>query len=376
MRLTTTKFARAKLWLTTCFQFHRHLPVNARHVTSLAASLALSFCGLATLGQERPTAATHVGQERSVGETQSRVLFDRDAFFHDGPLPYWSNGYLVSTKTESFSPGTPNAILLGRNGSKSAEVSFWFPGSQRVLITSGAASRHGGVLVSGEADKADGTRAFFIAFANSNGEVTNVIQTGDFHPRKVCEAPDGSIWAFGGMMWDAVKRERLAGNVLRRFDLQKGETASFVPGSTFPPKMQADEASHIRCTGEAVFVYSSNPANTLIELPYKAEAPQVYDVSKPEGLEVITFAVTGSHEIYGGLAGLGADNGKGGMYMLALNQNARSGHWQPVKGAVGRFTDEATVSGVWGVDEGNLVISRGGDPAGITALHWVSVSPR
>ena len=375
MRKRTTKVARGKLRVTMFFSFHRHLPVHARHLGCLAAALALNLCGLVVLAQERTIAATHVSPEPALGETHSRVLFGREAFFHDGPIPYWSDGYLISTKTESFSPGTPNVILLGRNGSKSAEVSFWFPGSQRVVITSAALSHHGGVLASGEADKADGTRAFFIAFANSNGQVTNVVQTGNFHPRDVCEAPDGSIWAFGGMMWDTVKRERLAGNVLRRFDLKKGETASFVPGSVFTPKMQADEASHIRCTSEAIFVYS-NPANMLIELPYKAEAPQIYDVSRPEGLEVITFAVIGPHEMYGGLASLGADNGKGGMYTLAVDEKAGSGHWQPVKGTVGRFTDEATVSSVWGFDEGNLVISRGGDPAGITALHWVSVSPR
>jgi len=351
-----------------------HLQPRGRHRGSLAAWLVLSLCGSAVLAQERTNVITPVGMKGFIGETQNRVLFDRDVFFN-GPIPYWNNGYLVSTKTESFSASTPNVILLGRNGSRSTAVAFWFPGSQRVIISSAAVSHHSGILASGEADKADGTRAFFIAFANLKGQVTNVIQTGNFHPRRVCEAPDGSIWAFGGMMWDAAKRERLPGNILRRFDLQKGETGSFVPGSTFPPKMQADEASHIRCSSEAVFVYS-NPANVLIELPYKTEAPRVYDVPKLEGLEVVNFAVTDSDDVYGGLTDLGEDQGKGGMYMLVLDHEAASGHWQPVGGTVGRLTDEHTISSVWGFDGGNLVISRGGDPAGITALHWVTMSPK
>lgn len=347
------------------------LQMRSRQLLGLAASLALS--GFAVMAQEPRNVGTQHSREQTIAETRNRVVFDSDALFsRSRPISYWSDGYLIATTTESFSATTPNVTLFGRNGSKSAEVTFWFPGSQRVAITSAAVSHRGGILASGEADKSDGTRAPFIAFGNSKGQVTNVIQTGDFYPRNICEAPDGSIWAFGGMMWDASKREPLPGNVLRRFDLQKGETASYVPRSRFPRKVQADAVSYIRCAGDAVVAYS-NPAKVLIEFPYKAEAPRIYDISGPEGLEVVGFAVTNSGDVYGALDTLGTVDGKEGMYTLVLNRGADTGYWQPVKGAVGNFSDEGVVSRVWGVDGDSLVVSRSNDAV---ALHWVTMSPK
>jgi hypothetical protein len=350
---------------------HGHLQMHDRQVLGFAASLMLTLCGFAVMAQEPRNVGTPHSWEQTIAETRNRVPFDGDALFN-GPIPYWSDGYLIIRKIESFSATMPNVTLFGRNGSKSLEVALWFPGSQRVVIPSAAVSHHGGILASGEADKADGTRARFIAFANLKGQVTNVIQTEDFFPRNICEAPDGSIWAFGGMKWDTSKHEPLPGNVLRRFDVQKGETASYLPRSTFPPKMQADTLSYIRCSGDAVVAYS-NPANVLIEFPYRAQAPQIYDISAPEGLEVVGFAVTNSGDMYGALDNLGTDDGKEGMYTLVLNRGADTGYWQPVKGAVGNLSDEGVVSRVWGIDGDSLVVSRGNDPL---ALHWVTTSPK
>jgi hypothetical protein len=344
------------------------------HRVGLAASLALTLCGFAVFAQEPRNVGTSHNWEQTIAETRNRVPFDGDALFN-GPIPYWSDGYLITRKTESFSATTPNVALFGRNGSKSIEVAFWFPGSQRVVIASAAVSHYGGILASGEADKGDGTRAPFIAFANLKGQVTSVIQTGDFFPRNICEAPDDSIWAFGGMRPNASQHEPLPGNVLRRFDLQKGETASYVPRSTFPSRMQADALSYIRCSGDAVIAYS-NPAKALIELSYRAEAPRIYHISVPEGLEVVGLAVTNSGLVYGGLDDLNGGNGKEGMYTLVLDRGADTGHWQPVKGAVGNLSDEGVVSRVWGVDGDSLVVSRGGDPTEITALHWVVMSQK
>ena len=305
-------------------------------------------------------------------ETQGHVLFDGDALFNR-PIPYWSDGYLIATQTESFSATTPNVTLFGKNGSKSLETSFWFPGSQRVAVTSAAVSHRDGVLASGEADRADGTRAAFIAFANAQGQLGNVIQTGDFYPRNICEAPDSSIWSFGGIMWNSSKQESLPGNMLRRFDLSKGETASYIPRSTFPPRMQVDALSFIRCSGDAVVVYS-NPANVLIELLYGAQIPRIYHISVPKGLEVVGFAVTNAGDVFGALD-MNADDGREGMYRLALD-GEDGGHWQPVSGAVGNLSDEGIVSHVWGVDGDSLVVSRGGDPAGTARLHWVTIPPK
>jgi hypothetical protein len=334
------------------------------------ALFALTLLPVSAVAQVQPA-----NVEQHVSETRDRVIFDGDAF-SSGPTPYWSHGYLISRNIESFSPGTPNVTLYAKKtGSKSAEVAFWFPESQRVVITSAAVGHDGGILASGEADKTDGTRAPFIALANPKGQVTNVIQTQDFYPRNICSAPDGSVWAFGNTMWDSSKDEHLPGNILRRFDFQHGETASHIPRSNFPRRMQLDVLGFIRCTSDTVFAYSSQ-ANIFIKLRYDSETPRIYKVIPPQ-LMVGGLAVTNSNGVYGLLSdppNRDGDSGKNGMYFLALDDSNQTAQWQPVKDAVGRRTDEGVVVRVWGADGENLVVHRAGDSAELTALQWVSVA--
>jgi hypothetical protein len=369
----TSPRSRGSRLLTVLFG-HEKLQLGSRQLLRPAAALTLSLCGFSLMAQERANVETPHGSEQATIETRNRVAFDGDAFL-GSPMPYWSDGYLITRKVESFSAATPNVTLFGTNGSKSTEAAFWFPGSQRVVIDSAAVSHRGGILASGEADKADGTRAPFIALANSRGQVTNVIQTGDFFPKNICEAPDGSIWAFGGMRWDASQSQPSPGNILRRFDIQHGETASYVPRSSLPSRIQAYALSYIRCSPDRVVAYS-NPAKALIEFPYTAQAPRIYRISPRRGLVVVGFAVTNSGNLYGALDDLKDGTGIEGMYTLVLDPASASGRWQPVSGAVGDLDAEGIVSKVWGADGDSLVVSRGGDPAGIAALHWVTVAPK
>ena len=176
-------------------------------------------------------------------------------------------------------------------------------------------------------------------------------------------------------MWNGSKHEPSPGNVLRRFDFQHGETASYIPRSTFPKEISPDALSFIRCSANAVFVYST-PANVLIVHQYKTETPRIYDISSLQGLRVRSLAVTNSGAVYGALLDRRVDSGQGGMYSLVLDEGSQSGHWRAVKGAVGRWTDQCIVFRVLGADGENLVVNRAGDPAEATALHWISMSSR
>jgi hypothetical protein len=164
----------------------------------------------------------------------------------------------------------------------------------------------------------------------------------------------------------------MAGNVLRRFELQKGETASYIPRSTFPDRMQADAQSFIRCSGNTVVVYS-NPAKILIEISSKTETPRMYHITAPQGLEATGFAVTNSGDAYGMFDNFGADDGREGMYALLLDRGMNRGNWKPVKGAVGNLGSEDVVSRVWGAEGDTIVLIRSTDEL---ALNWVTISPK
>lgn len=132
----------------------------------------------------------------------------------------------------------------------------------RVAIIS-AVTPDGRMVASGEADKADGTRAPFIALTDLSGKVTSVIQTKDFYPTNVCVAPDKTVWSFGATSWDEVNHRPLPGDLLRHFDFGKGQLAGYIPRSTFPDPSSRDTKTLMRCSSGDVAIFSG-PENAYM----------------------------------------------------------------------------------------------------------------
>jgi hypothetical protein len=340
------------------------------------------FCGLlcviglspqAAAQDSKPAAPAHF---KTVSDSTARVLFDETAFY--GPStasPYWDKGFLISHEIETFQPNAPNIRVYDKSGHNILRATIWFPDSQRVVISSAAVTSDRRILATGEADKPDGTRAFFIVSTDPEGKVSTVIQTGDFHPRHICESPDGSAWAFGGMAWDETTNRPKQGDTLRHFDLKKGQIGAYLPRSTFPDQGNYDDGlTHIRCTAQSVIVYSST-ASTYITLDYSPDTPKIYRVLIPSpGLRAVGFAVSKAGDVYGYLTHASDKNRSGdGLYSLTVDQAALIARWTPVQTASAGTAKSGTVFQVWGADGEDLVVGRREDPAGSLALHWVPV---
>jgi len=301
-----------------------------------------------------------------------RVLFDSSAF-GGGPTPYSDRGYLISRRIESFSPGTPNVMLYGKDGQKVREAAIWFPESTRVAITSAAVTPDGRIVASGEADKADGTRAPFIVLTDLSGKITGAIQTKDFYPTNVCVAPDSTVWSFGATWWDSANHRPLPGDLLRHFDFEKGQLAGYIPQPTFPEPLSHDNPTLMRCASTQVAIFSG-PENTYILMPYEGKVPRLYDAPTPAGQSLIGLAIPGSGNAYGMLINRErADDQTQGLYLLELDETAKAVRWAPVTAAVGPRTSAVTVVRLWGTDGDYLVVSRSQDPAGVAAVHWATL---
>ena len=317
-------------------------------------------------------------QDAQPSTSHGKVLLPsaRRAVIHTtaGPstaMPHWNNGYLVSRDVETFQEGTQNVRLYDGSGNQAVAASIWFPGAVRVLLYSATATSDGRIIAGGSAEKVDGTGTSFIAMTDTAGKVTNLIQTSGFGPLNVCQAPDGTVWSFGGTGFEDKSSKPKPGNTLRHFDFQKGEVASYLARSLFPNYPRPEVQAAIRCSADEVVAYSFN-AHVYIQMKYASDAPEVYHTEEPVDLRFISFATTGPKKIYSHFWKLG----NGGLYYLAFEETSKTAQWVPVPGAVGTYTTPGVIIALRGADGDKLVVSRAEDPLGTSALHWVPVADR
>jgi hypothetical protein len=343
-----------------------------RRIWTLLWALGLSFMVAASqislkAQETRQAVAASSEHFRVLSESTRRVVFDSAAFVGETPVSaQWDKGYLVSWEIETYQAGAPNIKLFSQSGQKVREAAIWFPGSVRVLTRSTAVTSDGRIIVAGVAEKADGAAGDFIALTDLSGKMTNVVQTKGYAPSKICEAPDGTVWTFGGTGYDRETGPN-PGDTLRHFDFQKGQVASYLPRSTFPRYPTPDGVADIRCLADKVVVYSEG-AQEYIEMKYTDDTPHLYPAKAPSELRLTGFAVTGSRDVYGYFYA----SGKGGLYYLSLNETAKTVRWLPVEGPVDLLTKPGAISRLWGSDGDNLVVGRSGDGAGDYALHWAA----
>jgi hypothetical protein len=334
----------------------------------------LLFCPLLILLTDPPVTlmaqeAASSNSSRALSDSLRRVVFERGAFIgaHTA-MPRWDNGYLISREVETVEAGVPNVRLYGPSGKLASEAAVWFPGSQRVLIYSATATADGRIIAGGKAEKTDGTFAPFIALADQAGKMTNVIQTAGFAPVNICQAPDGTVWSFGGTGYDE-NSEPNPGDTLRHFDFQKGEVGSYLSRSAFPKQLHPgpEVLAYIRCSEHEVVAYSTS-AREYVEMKYENDSPHVCRTEAPAGLRLVGFAAIGPKQVFGHFSH-GSQNG---LYYLSFNEEAGTARWLPVEGTVGAHTKLGVIIGLWGTDGGKLLVSRAEDSAGTQALHWVT----
>lgn len=328
-----------------------------------------TLCAVFGAGLRAQDAQPSTSHGKTLLPSVRRVVF-APRFGPTAKMPRWDNGYLVSVDIETFQAGTENVRLYDGSGNQ-AVASIWFPGAVRVLLYSATATRDGRIIAGGTTEKLDGTAASFIAMTDPAGKVTSVIQTVGFGPMNLCQAPDGTVWSFGGTGFDDKSSRPKPGNTLRHFDFQKGEVASYLARSLFPNLPRPETLAAIRCFADEVVAYSSN-AHVYIQMKYASDAPEAYHTEEPVDLRFISFAATGSRKIYGHFSK--AD--KGGLYYLAFDETSKTAQWLPVTGAAGVLTTPGVITQLYGADGDKLVVSRAEDPIGASALHWVPVVDR
>lgn len=302
-------------------------------------------------------------------ESPQRVVFDGAAFSWGLALPQWSNGYLVVQQIETAQAGIPNVWLYEASGNKARQAVIWFPGSQRVLVYSAIATREGKIIAAGKAEKVNGEAVTFIAMTDLAGNVTDVIETIDFAPVNICQAPDGTVWSFGGTGYGGQSRPN-PGDTLRNFDFRKGQLTSYLPRSAFPQKLHPgpEITAYIRCSAHEVVAYSPS-GRKYIDLKYGSSSPRVYQVeTTPLNVRLTGFAAIDSKRIYGHFS----HGNNSGLYALSFDEPGKSVSWRAVEGTVGPDSAPGVITRLFGADADQLLVSYADDQAGEMAIYWTT----
>jgi hypothetical protein len=339
----------------------------------------LLMCPLIVFGHDKYTVLSKakiisVQPSRILSAPENRVVFDSVPFSAGSAIPHWEKGYLISITSEATQPNTPDVRLYDASGRKVREAAIWFEGARDLFVLSAAVARGGTILASGTAVNSDGNRAYFIAMAGATGTVTAAIQTNPLLAKQICAAPDGTVWAFGGLERN-LGGPRPQGDLLRHFDFQKGLIGSLLPSSGFDPKLgrpdletgRAGEEVYMRCSDTMLGIYSG-PVNEYIALNLVTGALRQFAVRKTNvGIGLAGFALTDGGEAYGVLVDRAAR--KEGLFHLDIDQSANRANWTPVNGSIGQMGQPGIVSQLWGADANRLVYGMG-EPSEKAILYW------
>jgi hypothetical protein len=322
----------------------------------ILAACALPICAWQAAGSGAFKISDVPFGDKALSAAHRSVVFDSLPFSPGSTVPYWEKGYLISKiNVEISGPNRPVVALYDANGAKVREASsVWFPGSVRVAISNAAVTPDGRIMISGSAEKTDGTWASFIAWTNLVGTLVNVIQTNPFGPLLVCSAPDGTAWSFG---YAKDPNEP----ILRHFDPVKGQIAAHLPRLSFPgrfsPAINGGEGKHVylRCSSEKLAIYSEL-ADEYLEMDYATETVQRWPIDRTvNDVRVDGFAVMESGDVYVVANHFSDQPGHFPMFQLQIDRPAGKIRWLRVAGAAGNEMEPSQVRSLLGADHESLV---------------------
>jgi len=219
-------------------------------------------------------------------------------------IPSWSGGALVSAEAENTAQ--PVLHVIDGNGLITSTVTLSVKGASLVTVDCFARGADGVIAVAGSAFSTDGRGAPYLAIFSQDGASLRVIRTLPHFPRRVAVASDGSIWTEGEEPAphpvDGPQRGgtlRPDAGLIRRFDQEGLETASFVPqsGISDPSHIVQASSNYLVAAGDSVVWYCP-PEARYVEVSLGGRVLRDIRLDPPPGGEVTGFAITKAGDLF------------------------------------------------------------------------------
>jgi len=292
-------------------------------------------------------------------------------------VPEWDRSYLLHWE---FDTDPALVTMYDRTGKKVLEARVAPQNAAKVSVGARGATHAGGILAAGGGTMTDGSSQRFIAKTDAAGRTVQSVDTGRFTARHVCEAADGTVWAFGYDL-DIHDSPDADKNVLRHYSFERGLLGTFVSLDSIskrPDSYSNTWRGYLRCGKDRVSVYIA-PAAQYIEVDASTEKLSRWSVemSSVVGSKTRGFALTDEGRIFVAFANDPDPNGerKHGLYELKATPGSPIAYLTAVDGTVTAFESykavpDGTFLRLWGADGNSLVVSRKGNDWG---LSWANV---
>ena len=292
-------------------------------------------------------------------------------------VPEWDRGYLFHHEIEK-NTDRDNAMvtMYDREGKKVLSGKIWDAQVVNVTVTTAGAARGGGILAGAVGIMTDGSIQGFLARTDATGRTVQSVHTGQFIPRKVCEADDGTVWALSR---DRYAEPQQRDDVLRHYSFEKGQLGSYLGLDSLA--RNGDEViailwkSYLGCAKNRAVVYFGTGEYAEVDSNGKVSRWKVENAGAL-GNPRSGFAVTDDGRVFVGHQNAESESGRfsRGLYELVARTGSAAATLRPIEGTVtsmvaGTAAPDGQFAQLWGADGNELVISATGDQA----LRWVNM---
>ncbi len=229
--------------------------MKAVSVLSIIGGMAMLLCGQSP-GEG---SGTPVLREAS----RLPVAFD----FGGKRTPLWSDAGLLVV--ENSGTRSPRLISLGGGSGERHEIQMAVPDVTKFNVYGFTARRDGSVIAGGSAFASDGRGTSILVFSGAKGTSMRVVRVAPFAVFALSAAPDGTVWAAGGITADHEGEDHF---VLRKFDTEGRETGGWVLRSSLPKEIPTPASTSL-LSGKGTRVgWYSPAAGVYIEVPAQGGA--------------------------------------------------------------------------------------------------------
>jgi hypothetical protein len=285
-----------------------------------------------------------------------------DSSFLSTAMPKWDRGFLVG-----FDFLQSTVFVADSSGKTLVSSRIWPNNGDIVHIRDISVSPKGGFAVPFTITSTTGAATGAIAWLNSAGNTTKIVQLPMSSPFNSCFADDGTLWVLAGVR-DGEGGEASGYNMLRHYDANGILIGTALPRADFASKgFPSYGASRMTASHDRIGIYL-DVRHVWIEISYGGELMGHW-ILPSSGIRILNVHLSGQNEVY---LGYQKDNPSPGLPEIGVHHfDKTTKTLQPLDASALLAGDTSASSfNLAGGDGSNLVVRR--SPNSPVTLLWVT----